>query len=109
MSVDLRVRAEPLVTRRFTSTINFDDDAVDGWLVLASDGDHVLEMRMLPGEYAFETEQRFRASMGERYPGDKPLALSILRARLDRSSALDLPVFKPSQVALVRIVCEAPR
>ncbi len=57
--VDIRVRVEPTEARRSLGAINGVDLAGLGWLVLACDGVHVLEVRMLPDEWAKDAANRF--------------------------------------------------
>jgi len=70
---DLRVRTEQDANRRLIGAINeCIGDGPIGWLVLACEGQDVLEMRMLPGEIARETAGRFDAAMAELLPRRTP-------------------------------------
>jgi len=87
--VDIRVRTEINERSRALGSINDLEQSADGdagWLVLACENQSVLEVHMLPGEYAFEAEQRFRAASAEvlpRQPGATWTPTAVLLAHLE--------------------------
>jgi hypothetical protein len=78
--VDVRLRREPNPKRRMGGLINDLDADGAGWLVLASSGETLLELKMLPDESAREAADRFAAA-GEG-PGPER-ALSMLLAGIE--------------------------